>query len=219
MTIEPIKGNADAVYATDPRATRADYAPDFYAASTFRITEPERGLWWLRAARADNLAHVRKLSLVVEAFYAAAPRPSDAASASASPAMPLPFWEPAPTAPAWYALLEAARERLPGLRELEVYLHAETTGYHQDVPRLGAGDDVRFARGLARLGAAGLERLALDGFFAREWPVFLEGALGRGAAAAAGDGRSVWTAEGKTAKYLRLLDRYQGYCPPCDFGS
>ncbi len=246
MALQPNQGAANIVYVTSPQAVRPDFAPDFYAGSTFRITEAKHGLAFLRAVRPDNLACVQKLSLVVEAFYAAEPplpnNPTATPASSAAGATPaattttrepqLPFWEPQLTAPAWYELLATMRDRLAGLRELDVYLHAELTGYHQDVPRFGAGDDPQFARGLARL--QGLNRLVLDGFFAREWPAFLErelrldekqqGDVGQGRNGnqgiddERGEGETVWSARGKSATYLKLLGQYQGYLPPVDFG-
>ncbi|KAH8899686.1 hypothetical protein GQ53DRAFT_836683 [Thozetella sp. PMI_491] len=206
--IHPIKDTRGFVFVTSPRAITTEYAPAFYNASTFRITEPEHGLAFIRSMRPDNLAHVRRLSIFVEAFYATVPPRLEQHS--------LPFWVPRPNAPAWYALLDAVRDRLPGLCELEIYLHAELTGFHQDIPRLGAGNDPEFARRLA--GLRGLEKLELDGFFPREWPAYLERELGLSTSddGAVKLGGSVWAPEGRTDSYLKLLRRYQGYCPPLE---
>ncbi len=210
MATQRIQDPRDFVFVTSPQAVKANYAPYFYTSATFRITEPEHGLAFIRAMRPDNLVHLRKLSIVVDAFYVTV-------SESEPEKTRLRLWHPEPNAPAWHTLLEAVRDRLPGLRELDLYLHAELTGYHQDWPKMGPGVDVEFARRLAAL--KGLERLTLDGFFAREWPLHLERKLGLGLGHDGGQerGESVWSARGKKGAYLALLERYQGYCQPCVF--
>ena len=63
---------------------------------------------------------------------------------------------------------------------------------------LGGGHDVDVVRALGRL--KGLKKLEIDGYFAKEWPAYLEQELGM----------ILWEEAARTGEYVVELRKYQG---------
>lgn len=78
------------------------------------------------------------------------------------------------------------------LERVYVYLDAEVSmGHH------GAGKDLNFVRALGRMKVS--EKMEITGYFAVEWPRYLERKLGK----------PVWNEESKSQDELRWLKEYQ----------
>ncbi|KIW14864.1 hypothetical protein PV08_07649 [Exophiala spinifera] len=98
--------------------------------------------------------------------------------------------------PPWCKLFRRLAADGVGLRQIYVYWDSETTFGH-----FGGGADVEVVRALAEI--RGLQKLEIDGFFAKEWPAYLQGKTGL----------TVWSPHGKKAWYYQELRKFQRNTP------
>ncbi|KAL1964775.1 hypothetical protein VTN77DRAFT_6642 [Rasamsonia byssochlamydoides] len=95
----------------------------------------------------------------------------------------------------WYNLFNKLATEAVSLQEISIYLDSEPTcGYW------GPAVDVNFVRALARI--SNLRKLEIDGYFPKEWPIYLEEKTGL----------KVWQAEKQgiyNEGYLSALREFQ----------
>jgi hypothetical protein len=162
----------------DPQSIHHQASPAYYSENTFMLDDPSFALRWLEQIGQDNIKHLAKLRIFPSAVYNLGPYPSF----SGAPA----------SGPKWCELFDTLANKAIGLREIYIYWDAEPTCWH-----FGGGFDVDVVRALARI--QGLQKLEIAGFFAKEWPAYLEGKLGM----------KVWGRQGQEEWYLKALRKFQ----------
>ena len=122
-----------------------------YTRNALLISQPKQNLEWLDQIGPVNANRLRRLRIFVEAVWRSARSP----------------WTDSPGDDAvWYKLLDQLAPKTTGLQYLYVHWHSEPScGYY------GAGRDLRFIRGLAKL--QGLQAMVINGSYAKHWPRYL----------------------------------------------
>ena len=144
------------------------------------IDDPSGALRWLEQIGRDNVTHLAKLRIFVCAVYHLGPH--------------LDICGRPPSGPKWCEFFDKLAREATGLRDIYIYWDAEPTCWH-----FGGGFDVDVVRALARI--KGLHRMQIDGFFAKEWPAYLEEKVGM----------KVWERQGQKEWYLKELLKFQRY--------
>ena len=142
------------------------------------IDDPSWALSWLDQISRDNVKHLAKLRIFVSAVYNLGPHPS--------------ISDRPPTGPKWCELFNKLASEAISLRDIYIYWDAEPYFWH-----FGGGFDVNVVRALARIN--GLHKLEIDGYFAKEWPAYLEEKVGM----------KVWEGQGQEERYLKWLKKFQ----------
>lgn len=148
--------------------------PIFFGGNTFLCDLPEENLKWLDKIGSRNVKYLKRLRIFVSAVFSTTKTFfSDGSGVH------------------WYRLLERFSRDATGLRYIFVYWDADTfSSIHH-----GAGRDLRFVRTLATI--KGLDELVIKGFFAKPWPKYLKGKVGK----------LVCDQEGQEDKSLRYYQR------------
>lgn len=158
--------------------------PEFYRDKIIIFDRPDRGLKLLRKLPPSCLTAIKTIRVCVHAVYNPGPEGH--------------WWSGAPAdGPQWVALLEYLVGEATGLRELEVIVDADRSFNHW-----GGGYDPQLLHALGKFRT--LDTFKLKGFFARQWPSYLQAATGC----------EVWNAAGQTDWYLKELAKYQSDVEP-----
>jgi hypothetical protein len=155
--------------------------PILYSENVFLVDKPMRILNWLQQIGPVNITLLKSLRIFPHAVYY-----QRGESWLGYPA------EPDHSGPTWCKLLNKLAEEATGLRYVYVCLDAEESMGH-----CGAGRDLNFVRALGRMKVS--QKMEINGYFATEWPRYLEGKLGI----------PVWDAQVHSQEYLRSLREYQ----------
>lgn len=166
------------VLIRDPQSIRRKASPAFYSENTFTIDDPSWALTWLDRISRDNVKHLAKLRILFSGVYNFGRHPDICGRP--------------PTGLKWCELFDKLASEAMGLRDVYIYWDAEPCIWH-----FGGGYDVDVVRALARIN--GLHKLEIDGFFAKEWPAYLEEKVGM----------KVWEVQGRKASYLEELKKFQ----------
>jgi len=145
------------LWTTDPSTIHSEEDPDYYSNHVFVVDLPEgpyHTLRWLEQIGPANVKHIKMMRLDVHAFYL--PSFDDEEKKDIS----------------WYTLLKRLAAYATGLRDLEVCWETGDPAFLHE----GGGADTRFVRMLGEI--QGLETLTIDGYFAKEWPGYLERRMG-----------------------------------------
>jgi hypothetical protein len=142
------------------------------------IDDPSWALSWLNQISRDNIKHLAKLRIFVSAVYNLGPYPD--------------ICDRPPTGLKWCELFDKLAGEAIGLRDIYINWDAEPSLWH-----FGEGFDVDVVRALARIN--GLHKLEIAGYFAKEWPAYLEEKVGM----------KVWERQGQTEFYLKHLEKFQ----------
>ncbi|CAJ2501186.1 Uu.00g040390.m01.CDS01 [Anthostomella pinea] len=128
-------------------------SPSFYGENEFRFNEPLHGLKWLQAMDHSNIAALKTMSFFIDPIYEDALAPAKKRSSEL-----------------WHAILKILARHAQSLQSLDIYWDADIPG------RFGGGVDKVFVRALGKLRS--LKVLKLDGYYAKEWPTYLQESLG-----------------------------------------
>jgi hypothetical protein len=142
------------------------------------IHDPSWALRWLEQIGRDNVKHLAKLRIFVYAPYHLGPYPD--------------LCDRPPTGLKWCELFDRLASEATGLRDIYIYWDAEPMFGH-----FGGGFDVDVVRALARIKS--LHKLEIDGYFAKEWPAYLEEKVGI----------KVWERQGQSELHLKVLKEFQ----------
>jgi hypothetical protein len=142
------------------------------------IDDSSWALRWLEQIGRDNVKHLAKLRIFVHAVYHLGPYPG--------------LFDEPPSGPKWCELFDKLASEATGLRDIYIYWDAEPAFWH-----FGGGFDVDVVRALARI--KGLQKLEIYGYFAKEWPAYLEEKTGM----------KVWESQGQKEWYLKELEKFQ----------
>jgi hypothetical protein len=154
--------------------------PILYSENEFMVDTARRFLSWLQQIGPVNIRLLKSLRIFPHAVY------SETGQTWLGPE------DPDYSGPTWCELLNKLADEATGLRYVYVYLDAE-----EELGHYGAGKDLNFVRALGRMKVS--QRLKIDGYFATEWPRYLEGKLGM----------PVWDTQGHSQNYLLGLREYQ----------
>ena len=141
------------------------------------IDDPSGALRWLAQIGRDNVGSLTKLRFFIHAVYH--PYPDICG-------------RPPPNSPKWCELFDRLASEAKGLREIHIYWDAEPILRHY-----GGGSDVDVVRALARI--TGLQKLEIDGYFAKEWPAYSMDKVGV----------QVWKRQGQRECYSKELRKFQ----------
>jgi hypothetical protein len=155
--------------------------PILYSENVFLVDKARRFLSWLQQIGPVNITLLKSLRIFPHAVYSETGQ----------------TWLGAPedpdySGPTWCELLNKLADEASGLGYVYVYMDAEVEFWHY-----GAGKDLNFVRALGRMKVS--RRLEIDGYFATEWPRYLERKLGM----------PVWDTQGHSQNYLVWLREYQ----------
>jgi len=155
--------------------------PILYSENEFLVDKAGLFLSWLQQIGPVNITLLKSLRIFPHAVYSETGQtwlgdPED----------------PNYSGPIWCKLLNKLADEATGLEYVYVYLDAE-----EELGHYGAGKDLNFVRALGRMKIS--RRLEIDGYFATEWPRYLEGKLGM----------PVWDTQGHSQNYSLLLREYQ----------
>ena len=170
----------------DPHSIHREPSPTFYSENTFAIDDPDLTLNWLQQITSANIKHLTKLRVFIHAVYSPSLLGWGKLHASNL------FSNEPPCGPKWRALFDKLAAEATGLRELYIFWDSEPTCWH-----FGGGTDVDVVQALAQI--KGLDKLEIAGYFAKEWPAYLEKKTGL----------KVWDPQGQQDRYLRELERFQ----------
>jgi hypothetical protein len=169
------------ILISDPKSIQRQISPAFYSENVFaNISNPTFALEWLDKIGKDNIKHLAKLRIYVHPVYERGIFPPGDV-----------FYNPQ-SGPPWCKLFRKLAADATGLRQIYIFWDSELTFGHS-----GGGADVDVVRALAEI--RGLQKLEIDGYFAKEWPAYLQRKTGL----------TVWTPIGREDWYLRELRKFQ----------
>ena len=164
----------------EPKSIQRQVSPAFYAENVFMIGDPTFALEWLEKIAIGNIKHLAKLRIFVHAVYEKGIFPPGDI-----------FYRP-PSGPPWCKLFRRLAADATGLQQIYIFWDSEPTCWH-----FGGGADVEVVRALAEI--RGLQKLEIDGYFAKEWPAYLQEKTGL----------TVWSPNGRKDWYYRELRKFQ----------
>jgi hypothetical protein len=154
--------------------------PILYSENEFMVDRAQRFLAWLQQI-GPNIKLLKSLRIFPHAVY------SESGSTWFGDSE-----DPDYSGPVWCKLLNRLAAEATDLERVYVYLDAEVSmGHH------GAGKDLNFVRALGRMKVS--EKMEITGYFAVEWPRYLERKMGK----------PVWNEQSKSQDELRWLRQYQ----------
>lgn len=181
--IPVLRDPADRMVPTLLRTCKQIYRealPILYSENEFMIDPAKKALDWLQQIGPINITLLKSLRLFPHAVYSETGK----------------SWlgddDPDYSGPTWCKLLNKLANEATALENVYVYLDAD-----EELSHYGAGKDLNFVRALGRMKVS--RRMKIDGYFAREWPRYLEGKLGM----------PVWDTEGHSQDFLLWLREYQ----------
>lgn len=168
------------IHTFEPAAIQPQISPAFYNENVFTISDPTSGIVWLDKIGTDNIKYLAKLRIFVHAVYERGIFP------------PGDIFCRQPSGPPWCKLFQRLAADGTGLRDIYIFWDSEPTFGH-----FGGGTDVEVVRALAEI--RGLQKLEIDGYFAKEWPTYLQEKTGL----------TVWSPTGRQDWYYRELRKFQ----------
>ncbi|KFY03029.1 hypothetical protein V490_00323 [Pseudogymnoascus sp. VKM F-3557] len=155
--------------------------PILYSENEFLVDKAKQFLDWLQQIGSVNITLLKSLRIFPHAVYSENGQ----------------TWLGDPENPdysglTWCKLLKNLADEATGLEYVYVNLDAA-----EDCGHYGAGKDLNFVRALGRMKVS--RKMEIDGYFATEWPRYLERKLGM----------PVWDTQGHSQSYLRWLRGYQ----------
>jgi hypothetical protein len=153
--------------------------PILYSENEFMADRAQRFLAWLQQI-GPNIKLLKSLRIFPHAVY------SESGKNFLGPQ------DPDYSGPVWCKLLNRLAADATDLERVYVYLDAEVSMGHY-----GAGKDLNFVRALGRMKVS--EKMEITGYFAVEWPRYLERKLGM----------PVWNEQSQSQDELRWLREYQ----------
>ncbi|KFY38801.1 hypothetical protein V494_04195 [Pseudogymnoascus sp. VKM F-4513 (FW-928)] len=155
--------------------------PILYSENGFLVDKAKQFLDWLQQIGSVNITLLNSLRILPHAVYSRTGQTWLGASEN------LDY-----SGPTWCKLLKKLADEATGLEYVYVNLDAA-----EDCGHYGAGKDLNFVRALGRMKVS--RKMEIDGYFATEWPRYLERKLGM----------PVWDTQGHSQSYLRWLRDYQ----------
>ena len=128
-------------------------SPIFYSKNEIVVDEPEPIIRWFALIGRMNVRHLRRIRIfvgAVQCFENTCPQHSACVGQS------------------WYKLLDELARNAAGLRHIYIYWSFKCSG--------AAGKDLHFVRRLGELQR--LQSMDLDGYYAKQWPIYLTRKLG-----------------------------------------
>ena len=149
-----------------------DVPPSFFSNNCFTIDVPVPAVTWLGAI-GSNIQHLREVRIIMPADWQDIPPRRAGVSQfdeQLQDMFDLIFRQEPPSGPLWCKVFDELAVGATGLQSLFVYWDAEGFIHH------GGGADVDVVRALGRI--KGLQRMEIRGFYAKEWPKYLEEKMG-----------------------------------------
>ena len=159
--------------------SESPYCRFMHIQNMFQIHSPDTGINWLNVIKPSNFRNLRRLWISVHAVYNPGPH---ADLITNTP----------PNGPRWCELLGKLFSEVKCLEEMVLYLDSEPTVNHW-----GPAVDAKFVQTLGKF--SNLQKLEIRGYFAKEWPGYLEQRTGL----------HVWQEERQTEQYLSSLWKFQ----------